>query len=52
MHWQQVSVRRPDGIEVDRNGSEKGVRPIWQGRFRVSDGSLLNHAPSPNPKRC
>jgi 8-oxo-dGTP pyrophosphatase MutT (NUDIX family) len=34
--------------DFDRKGRETGVCPICFGRFRISEGALPNHAPSPN----
>jgi hypothetical protein len=37
-----------EGLDFDRKGRETGVCPVCLGRFRVGDGLLPNHAPSPN----
>jgi len=35
-------------IDFDRKGRMTGVCPVCLGHFRVSDGLLPHHAPSPN----
>ena len=37
-----------ESIDFDQKGRKTGVCPVCLGRFRVSDGLLPNHAPSPN----
>jgi 8-oxo-dGTP pyrophosphatase MutT (NUDIX family) len=44
-----TSGRPLDGsIDFDRKGRATAVCPVCLGRFRVSDGLLPHHAPSPN----
>jgi hypothetical protein len=35
-------------LDFDRKAKATGVCPVCLGRFRVSQGVLPNHAPSPN----
>lgn len=35
-------------VDFDRKARATGVCPVCQGRFRVSDGLLPNHAPGAN----
>jgi 8-oxo-dGTP pyrophosphatase MutT (NUDIX family) len=43
-----AGIRSTGSIDSDRKGRETGVCPVCLGRFRVNDGVLPNHAPSPN----